>query len=149
MLTPTVGHLPKSPDDARDLRVAIRLLAGKDCLRDPSEAQKMLLQIAEGPDKMAAADALAILQRAVKQGWLEDETPLYSELERLAERTLNRKPGLTESKVAVLTGLVVLALLGGVFFATQTDVELPWLMIGVATLIVVLGFIALVIKQKT
>jgi hypothetical protein len=127
----------------------MRLLAGKDCLRDAAEAQRMLLYIAEGADKVAAADAVSILQRAMKNGWLEERTPLYSELERLAEASLSRNSRTTEIKLALVAGLTLLALLGGVFFALETSVEIPWILIGVVCLIVLSVAIALMPKYRT
>lgn len=78
------------PDEGVDLKVAIRLLSGFECERDASQAQKMLLRLAESADPVIASDAARIVKAGAANKWFTEKAPRQYELERIAEKSLAR-----------------------------------------------------------
>jgi Flp pilus assembly protein TadB len=96
----------------------MRLLAGYECQRDAAEAQVMLVQLSESKNSRIASDAQAIISAAVKRDWFGQRTPFLQDLEQLAERTRGGRsagPSVITLKIALVAGVLMLALLLGLF----------------------------------
>lgn len=124
MIFPVIPHQTATqPDEGVDLKVAIKLLSGFECERDASQAQKMLLRLAESTDTVIASDAARIVKAGAANKWFTEKTPKQYELERIAEATLTRlarRPSRQRVQILALVlagviaaGLFVLLAAGG------------------------------------
>jgi hypothetical protein len=124
MIFPVIPHPNASqPDESVDLKVAMKLLSGYECERDASQAQRMLLRLAESTDAVIASDAARVVKAGAANKWFTEKTPKQYELERIAEATLTRlarRPSLRRVQVLALVlagviaaGLLVLLAAGG------------------------------------
>ncbi len=153
---PIVPHVPSSEPtdtDRRDLLTALKLLSGEECVRDVRQAQTILVGLAESHHDDVAADARAIMQTGLKQGWFEDTTPNYYTLRNIAERTVEayeKGPDTQQKrlKMALAGGLAAFGL--GLFFYLQASSGMtspPWIMIALVAGVIIVTFMAFLMKK--
>ena len=154
IIPPTTTQQPTDTDH-RDLITALKLLSGEECMRDVGQAQVLLVGLTESRHDDVAADARAIMQTGLKQGWFEDAVPNYYTLRNIAERsiaTYEKGPSAQQQRLvmALLGGLVALALGVYFFFQASGGESPPYIMIAlVAFLIIALFGVLAAAKAKS
>lgn len=133
--------------DHRDIVTAIKLLSGQDCIRDASQAQRILVGLTESKHEDVAADAGAIMKAGLKNGWFEHSVPKYYDLQLLAETSIanyKRNPARQKLQLLLVLGGLAFLLTGLVaFFIAQGSAEPSIIMMTVAglTLVMLLALI--------
>ena len=145
-------HTPQHPasvdNDHRDLITAMKLLSGTDCVRDASQAQRILVGLTESRHQDVASDAASIMQTGMKRGWFEQSAPKYYDLKLLAETSIanfEKPPVRQKAQLMILIAGLVTLLLGLVAFfgVEQGFAEPPTIMMAIAglTLVLLLAFL--------
>lgn len=112
--SPTSTETAPALDEPREMAVAIRLLAGKDCERDPQQAHLMLVRLSESRVAVIRDEAARILKAGASNHWFSDRAPKYYELERIAEKSLALRDRSRDTRKTALTlGIGLAALFGG------------------------------------
>lgn len=157
---PAGGGVPAPADhDHRDLLTAIRLLSGYECRRDADQAQVLLVGLTESRHEDVREDARAIMKSGLSRGWFEATAPRYSELERLAERSIAafrssgsgaaRKKEITillAGGLAMLVGLATFFLVEG--GSVRLDGSIWMLLTGVLLMVLLIFAVALKSRQS-
>ena len=100
--------------DHRDLLTALKLLSGKECLRDAQQAHTMLVGLTGSQHDTLARDAQAVLSAGMARDWFGEKIPHYFELERIAEQSLaEAAKNPAHARYAVKIGIALLLLLAG------------------------------------
>jgi len=144
IIPPTTTQQPTDTDH-RDLITALKLLSGEECMRDVGQAQVLLVGLTESRHDDVAADARAIMQTGLKQGWFEDAVPNYYTLRNIAERsiaTYEKGPSAQQQRLvmALLGGLVALALGVYFFFQASGGESPPYIMIALVAFLIIALF---------
>lgn len=151
--SPRAGSSFEADREYRELVTSLRLLAGKDCLRDPSQAQVILVNLSESNNKRIAEDAQAILRSALAKNWFTDAEAKYYELERLAEKSIAYYRTSSKRARAAVSVAVVLMLLASLLvfrLYSEDGIDFDWTQapIFVGILILALGVLAIWIKKR-
>ncbi len=141
-------HVPSSgqqEDHSTELITAMRLLSGKDCKRDASQAQVLLVRLSESRQKDIALDAEDILKASLSKNWFDDVVPRFSELERIAEVSLSKKNSNPDQRRILTLGVgMFILLIGGVLVfksASGSGGEgPPWIMIALLATLILAGY---------
>ncbi len=141
-------HVPadnKQSDETRDMITAMRLLSGKDCKRDASQAQVLLVKLSQSDDRDIATDAETMLRVSLSSNWFDDKSPHFFVLERIAQKSLQKRSRTDAhgQRVAIVIGLLVL-LFGGIgaysYASGGSGENPPWILLSVVAAMIAAGF---------
>lgn len=149
-------HVPSAEarsDDTRDLVTAMRLLSGKDCKRDASQAQVLLVRLSESAERDIAIDADQMLKRSLAADWFGDAVPHYFELERIAEKSLRSAKSRNQLATSLALGVGLLVLLvGGLvafsFASGGTGEDPPWIMLALVAGMIAAGAAVFLFRHR-